>query len=312
MELAKSIAAANARYAKTMASGATVDEAPAKRQRSEDYDFDDAEESRPLSGLLALDKFIKSMRMTIDKSLYIDFASMSKERLDQLQVLGVGSATQKRLSTSTVLVTSASEADVKILTHDYESISSGFLYSYIKLLSESAFPNAMDRVKDRLAWWQWLTDFFGQNKAATVKFIHAFMLKHHAAPFWMPVTEERCSMLAIQARDTCPVHTPSTIHDSGSSRNREKKNSRDKKQSPSRVFPGPGTLTIHGGVTFTASQTAKLVQWRSRFAGYCQSRMTKEYSCSREKRGMACKWKHECAWCHSPTCKATCAQAEKL
>ena len=163
VELAKAIAAANARFNKTMARSVAEDEAPAKRQKSEDFSFDDADESRPLSGLLALDKFMKSMRMTIDKSLYIDFASMSKERLDQLQVLGVGSATSKRLSTSTVLVTSASEADVKILTHDYEAISSGFLYSYIKLSSESAFPNAMDRVKDRLAWWQWLTDFFGQN-----------------------------------------------------------------------------------------------------------------------------------------------------
>jgi hypothetical protein len=54
------------------------------------------------------------------------------------------------------------------------------------------------------------------------------------------------------------------------------------------------------------------VQWRSRFPGYCQSRMTKEYSCVREKKNMACKYKHECVWCHSPSCKATCAQAEKL
>jgi hypothetical protein len=247
--------------------------------------------------------------MTIENSLYIDFASMSKDRLDQLQVLGVASSSSRRLSSSTVLVTSATGADIKTLTFDYEAISSGFLYSYINLLSESSFPDAMTRVKDRLAWWQWLTDFFGHNKPATVKFIHAFMLKHHKAPFWMPVTEERCSMLAIQARDTCPMPLLTLANHSGTSRDKLPKN---RSKSPAKVFPGPGTLTVNGGSTFTASQTAKLVQWRARFAGYCQSRMTNAYTCSREKRGKPCKYKHECVWCHSAACKAECAQAEKF
>ena len=277
---------------------------------------EDEDEEPPPSGLLALEKFMRATRLTIENSRYIDFASMSKDRLDQLQVLGVGSASSKRLSSSTVLVTSASEADIKILTFDYEAIASGFLFTYINLLSEASFPDAMARVKDRLAWWQWLTGFFGSNKPAAVKFIHSFMLKHHMAPFWVPVTEERCSMLAIQARDTCPLPEKGgangTSQQHQNSGNLNKSAPRSTKNSPAKVFPGPGTLTIHGGVTFTASQTAKLVQWRSRFPGYCQSRMTKEYTCSREKRGMSCKYKHECAWCHSPSCKAACAQAEKL
>jgi hypothetical protein len=309
----KSIDDATAHYQRIVKFGTSEEELPAKRQRRAPSTWDDDEDASPApTGALAIDKFMKTMRLNIERSHYIDFASMSKERLDQLQVLGVGSSTSKRLNSSTVMVTSASEADIKTLTHDHEAISSGFLYSYIKLLSESSFDDAMDRVKDRLAWWQWLTDFFGQNRPAKVKFIHAFMLKHHAAPFWMPVTEERCSMLAIQARDNCPPSMSPPFHDSGNSRQKEKKNPRDKRQSSARVFPGPGTLTIPGGVTFSASQTAKLVQWRARFPGYCQSRMTKEYTCSREKRGMACKFKHDCAWCHSPTCKAACAQAEKL
>ena len=305
----KAIELADAAYARQIADDDDIPVTYNKRQRT--TGFDD-EEPQPISGLLALDKFLKSMRMSIENSLYIDFASMSKDRLDQLQVLGVASASSKRLSSSTVLVTSATGADIQTLTYDFEAISSGFLYSYINLLSESSFPDAMARVKDRLAWWQWLTDFFGQNKPAIVKFIHAFMLKHHKAPFWVPVTEERCSMLAIQARDTCPMPlAPPTFHSgpTGSSRD---KSSRGKSKTPTKVYPGPGTLTVNGGVTFTASQTAKLVQWRSRFAGFCQSRMTKDYTCSREKRGKPCKYKHECVWCHSASCTATCAQAEKF
>jgi hypothetical protein len=137
------------------------------------------------------------------------------------------------------------------------------------------------------------------------------MLKHHKAPFWLPVTEERCCMLAIQARDTCPPMMSPAVHNRGSSQQKDRGNLRGSKQPP-KSFSGAGSPPGSSGTTFTASQMAKLVQWRSRFAGYCQSRMTKDYTCSREKRGMACKWKHECAWCHSPTCKAACSQAEKL
>ena len=273
-----------------------------KRARDENSDDDD-HEARPQSGLLAHEKFLKTMRMTIDRSEYINFASMSKERMDQLHVLGVGSANSKRLSSSTVLLTSASEADVKIATYDFEAITSGFLYTYITLLSESAFDNAMDRVKDRLAWWQWLTGFFNDNKAAAVKFIHWFMLAHHSEEFWLPVTKTQCVLLAIKAKDECllPISRTSPQIKSPKTAPRVAK-----------VRPGAGTLTINGGTTFTPSQTAKLVQWRGRFAGFCASRMAKEYTCAKEKRGLPCKFKHECVWCHSASCKAACAQAEKL
>ena len=307
----RAIDQADADFAKLMAEAEEPTAAPSKRQRTDEFDDDD---HHPISGLLALDKFMKSMRNSIENSLYIDFASMSKDRLDQLQVLGVGSSSSKRLTSSTVLVTSATGADIKTFTYDFEAISSGFLYSYINLLSEASFPDAMARVKDRLAWWQWLTDFFGQNKPAIVKFIHAFMLKHHKAPFWMPVTEERCSMLAIQARDTCPMpFSPPSFHSGqGQPGARDKSSRGTRSKGPAKVFPGPGTVTVSGGITFTASQTAKLAQWRTRFAGFCQSRMTKDYTCNREKRGLSCKYKHECVWCHSASCKASCAQAEKF
>ena len=281
-----------------------------KRKRPRDEEpADDEELGHPNSGLLAHEKFMKTMRATIERSEYINFASMSKDRLDQLHVLGIGSANSKRLSSSTVLLTSATDADVKIATYDFEAITSGFLYTYITLLSESCFTNAMARVKDRLAWWQWLTGFFTDNKPAAVKFIHWFMLAHHSEEFWLPITKTQCVLLAIKAKDECQLVLPSANSRSGLSQQTKtsKMDSRGKK-----VRPGPGTLTVNGGVTFSPSQTAKLVQWRSRFPGFCASRMTKEYTCSKEKRGLPCKFKHECAWCHSISCKATCAQAEKL
>ena len=273
-----------------------------KRPREEPFD----EDEQPASGLLALDKFLKIMRANIDLSRYIDFASMSKDRLDALKILGVNAASSKRLSSSTLLVTSATEADIKTRTMDFEAISSGFLFCYINLLSESIFSDAIERVKDRLAWWQWLIGFFGANKPAAVSFIQSFMMKHHESPFWMPVTEERCSMMAIEAKDKCPLSVIATIQ--GSSQQRSAKST----QPPAKTKPGRGTLTVHGGLTFTATQTAKLALWRSRFPGYCQSRLTSQYTCSHEKRGLPCKYKHECAWCHLATCKATCSLAEKF
>jgi hypothetical protein len=280
-----------------------------KRPRDENNSEDDEHDQRPQSGTLAFDKFMRAMRLTIERSDYINFASMSKDRLDQLHVLGVGSANSKRLSSSTVLVTSASEADVKIATYDYEAISSGFLYTYITLLSESSFINATTRVKDRLAWWQWLTSFFADNKPAAVKFIHWFMLDHHSEELWLPVTKTQCVLLAIKAKEECPLHTHSS-----SSRSGPPLQSKSTKPSgrAAKVRPGPGTLTVNGGTTFTPSQTAKLVQWRSRFPGSCASRMTNSYTCSKEKRGLPCKFKHVCVWCSSASCKAACTQAEKL
>jgi hypothetical protein len=293
-----------------LAGTATTDKNADKRKRPRDEEpADDEELGHTHSGLLAHEKFMKTMRATIERSEYINFASMSKDRLDQLHVLGIGSANSKRLSSSTVLLTSATEADVKIATYDFEAITSGFLYTYITLLSESCFANAMARVKDRLAWWQWLTGFFTDNKPAAVKFIHWFMLAHHSEEFWLPVTQTQCVLLAIKAKEECQLVLPSANSRSGLSQNNKtsKMDSRVKK-----VRPGPGTLTINGGTTFSPSQTAKLVQWRGRFPGFCASRLTKEYTCSKEKRGLSCKFKHECAWCHSASCKAACAQAEKL
>jgi len=247
----------------------------------DDYDPDTA----PPSGLLAHEKFMKTMRLSIERSDYINFASMSKDRLDQLHVLGVGSASTKRLSSSTVLLTSASESDVKIATFDFDAITSGFLYTYITLLSESKFENAMARVKDRLAWWQWLTNFFADNKPAAVKFIHWFMLAHHSEEFWLPVSKTQCVLLAIKAKEDCQPHLQLP---SGNSRAGTSAQSKTPSKGAARVRTGPGTLTVPGGLTFSASQTAKLVQWRSRFPGSCASRMTKEYTCSKEKRGLPC------------------------
>jgi hypothetical protein len=112
-EYDRALAAATAAYRQAVPADAKDDEeAPEplpKRPRRPTKFFDDDDEEPPSTGLLALDKFMKSIRLTIERSLYIDFASISKERLDQLQVLGVGSASSKRLNASTIMVTSASE-----------------------------------------------------------------------------------------------------------------------------------------------------------------------------------------------------------
>ena len=93
-------------------------------------------------------------------------------------------------------------------------------------------------------------------------------------------------MLAIQARDTCPMPFPPPSFHSGQGQPgaRDKSSRGTRSKGPAKVFPGPGTVTVSGGITFTASQTAKLAQWRTRFAGFCQSRMTKDYTCNRETR----------------------------
>jgi hypothetical protein len=271
-----------------------------KRARADEDDVD-----HNSSGLLAHEKFMRSTRLMIERSEYINFASMSKERLDKLHVLGVANASSKRLSTSTILVTTATEADVKVATFDFEAIASGFLFTYITLLSESSFVNANERVRDRLMWWQWLTGFFADNKPAAVKFIHWFMLEHHAEPFWLPVTKTQCVLLAIKAKDECQPISARTGASAPSKALKTGMNAANAR-STSRAPTGLGTPQL------TPSQTAKLVQWRTRFPGSCASRMAKEYTCAKEKRGLPCKFKHECVWCHSTSCKAACAQAEKL
>ena len=248
-------------------------------------------------------KFLARMRVVVAKGLYIDFASLAPERMDQLKMLGANAKTSKRLTASTVLLTSASEADVKTLSNDFTAIAAGFLNGYIVLVSESPFRDAIARMKDRLAWWQWLTSFFGENKAAAVKFITRFVVLHSAKAYWLPVAENQCTLMVMKALSDCapaPSSSKKNVVDNGSAK------------STHRGGGAPTKRAQKDRVVFTAPQLAKLEKWRERFPNVCCSRMSKDFVCRYEKKGATCRWKHVCVWCSSATCKASCAQAEKF
>jgi hypothetical protein len=277
-----------------------------KKRRLEDESADDGSDDEHGDGpgyQHAHFKFLARMRVVVAKGLYIDFASLAPERMDQLKMLGANAKTSKRLTASTVLLTSASESDVKTLSNDFTAIAAGFLNGYIVLVSESPFPDAIKRMKDRLGWWQWLTSFFGDNKAAAVKFITRFVVAHSAEPYWLPVAENQCTLMVMKAISDCapaPSSSKRTVIDNGSTK------------STHRGGGAPTKRAHNPPVVFTAHQLAKLEKWRERFPNVCCSRMSKDFVCRFEKRGVTCRWKHVCVWCSSATCKASCAQAEKF
>ena len=277
-----------------------------KKRRLEDERADDGSDDELSDGpghQHAHSKFLARMRVVVAKGLYIDFASLAPDRMDQLKMLGANAKTSKRLTASTVLLTSASEADVKTLSNDFTAIAAGFLNGYIVLVSESPFRDAIARMKDRLGWWQWLTSFFGDNKAAAVKFITRFVVSHSAEPYWLPVAENQCTLMVMKALSDCapaPSSSKKNVIDNGSAK------------STHRGGGAPTKRAHKPPVVFTSQQLAKLEKWRERFPNVCCSRMCKDFVCRFEKRGATCRWKHVCVWCSSATCKASCAQAEKF
>jgi hypothetical protein len=251
-------------------------------------------------------RFISKMRALVAGGLYIDFAMLAPDRIDKIKMLGTGPKQKQRLSASTVLLTSLSEADVKTHSNDFAAISAGFLNGYIGLVSESPFEDAIERMKDRLGWWHWLTTFFGENHAAAVLFITRFVVKYSAEAFWLPVAETQCTLLVMKAlQDSGGSLEPAprkSVHNNARTNNPKTKPARSSVKS----------LAAKRGTAYSAAQLTKLAQWRARFPNVCGSRLHKDYICKSERNNTACRFSHVCAWCSSASCKATCAQAESL
>jgi hypothetical protein len=259
-------------------------------------------ESEPDRGICALDNFLNVFKRKIDRAEYIDFASISTSRLAELKMLNASSAKTSRIAAGLVVCTSLTEADVKILSEDLAEILYGFFYHYLGLISESRLDSPIKVLLDRISWWQWIATNFVGNPAANVLFIKKFMVEHHKEVFWTPIVKQCHSMVTL-CKEKCGPHmaarptqaakpatkTPSTAGGKGSS---------GKKSATTQVY--------------TTAQQAKLVLWKARFQGICLSRVVRGRGCYKESKGTACSFTHNCAWCGSATCKATCAHAEQL
>jgi hypothetical protein len=193
-----------------------------------------------------------------------------------------------------------SEADVLILSDDFTQITDGFLFHYLKVVSESNLHDPLATIIDRLGWWQWMCQVFGTNFAAQVKFIKNFLVEHHCEPFWTPLVKLETN-LVILCKEQAPLPVSQKVA----------------KKDPSGKPSGKGGAKTGNGnrpprVVLSASQLKKIESWKTRFPNVCTSRMVRGRLCGKEKHGGVCKFLHTCAWCGSANCKAECAQAETL
>lgn len=267
---------------------------PSKRKhKPEGGDVDSADQ-----GMHALDLFLSATKRKVELSEYIDFASMAASRLKEIKMLNCASSKSSKLSVGLVLRHSLSEADVTILTDDFSQISDGFLYHYLKVVSESNLDDPLATVMDRLSWWQWMCQVFGKNFAAQVKFIKNFLLEHHSEPFWTPLVKLETN-LVILCKEQAPL--PSSLSSA-------KKESSSKPSGKGKGKGGKGNQRV----VLTAAQLKKIDSWKARFPKTCVSRMVRGRECGRERSGGVCSFAHTCAWCGSASCKADCSQAELL
>ena len=269
---------------------------PSKRKHKPDADDADLDNQ----GTHALLLFLSATKRKVELGDYIDFASMSASRMKEIKMLNCASSKSSRLSAGLVLRHSLSEADVTILTDDFSQISDGFLYHYLKVVSESNLDNPLATVIDRLSWWQWMGRVFGKNFAAQVKFIKNFLLEHHSEPFWTPLVKLETN-LVILCKEQAPLPGPT---------NAAKKDSSSKPAGKGKGKGGKGNNQSR--VVVSAAQQKKIDSWKVRFPRTCVSRMVRGRECGREKSGGVCAFTHNCAWCGSASCKADCSQAELL
>jgi hypothetical protein len=283
----------------SVSSSSSVCSVPAKRKRGDqDHDAKDDQDI----GLHALDLFLISARRRVDEAKYIDFASLSSDRLRAIKMLNSTSVKESRISTGLVLKSSLSEADVVTLSDDLPQIFDGFFFHYIKLISESRLPTPMATILDRLSWWKWVADNFKGNAAAQVMFIKSFVVDHHSAPLWEPLVKQETT-LVLHCKEQCPLWA----------RPAPKASSNPKPpQYPKPKATGKGGKGQTKFAPLTTAQQAKFDAWRLRFPGVCQSRVVRGRTCSRQGKGQTCKYSHNCAWCGSATCEANCSQAELL
>ena len=269
---------------------------PSKKRRERRNSGSDSDSEQ---GVSALECFMKTMKDKIERRQYIDFASLSTTRLHEIKMLNSSSSKTTRIQANLSFRQFLSEADVKTLSEDLEAIFDGFLYHYLKMVSESHLPTPVKVVFDRIQWWQWVSSNFTGNPAAQVMYIKHFMVEHHMEEFWEPIAKNSYTLVA-KCRDafSTPLFSaprpPKTPHSS--------------RATP----PGGPSLGGKGGrkSDYTAAQLVKLASFKSRFPDICLSRVIKGRNCPNEKRHTSCKYKHVCAWCASTSCRATCNLAE--
>ena len=268
---------------------------PGKR-KSEEED----ESHHDDQGTHALDIFLTTTKRKVECAEYIDFASMSASRLKEIKMLNCTSSKSSKIAAGLVLRHSLSEADVLILSDDFTQITDGFLFHYLKVVSESNLPDPLATIIDRLGWWQWMCHVFGTNFAAQVKFIKNFLVEHHGEPFWTPLVKLETNLVIL-----CKEQAPLPV-----SQKMVKKNHSGKAAGKGGGKTGNGNRPPR--VVLSASQLKKIESWKTRFPNVCTSRMIRGRICGKEKTGGICKYLHTCAWCGSANCKADCAQAETL
>jgi hypothetical protein len=242
----------------------------------------------------------------VDEGCYIDFATLSSERINKIKVLGSVPKKRQVITAGLIFSQALSEEDVEVLSDDLSEIRDGFFGLYLLLIGDSSLPKPKETTFDRIKWWSWLETNFRQNPAALVLFVHKFVLEHHKEPFWHPLLKSEATLVAECKATT--VRTPRAGAVAPQAKTRPAKQSKQVKQ---KVAPG-SLATSNSRVIYTAAQTAKLATWKAKFPNVCLSRMVKGKNCYKEQHNDTCKFSHVCAWCASPSCKAMCSQAELL
>ena len=273
---------------------------PNKRKAEEDEQSASSRSEREDKGTHALNLFLTATKRKVELAEYIDFASMSESRIKEIKMLNCTTSKSSKLAVGIVLRHSLSESDVAILTDDFSQIADGFLYHYLKVVSESNLEDPLATIMDRLSWWQWMCRVFGKNFAAQVKFIKNFMVEHHDQPFWTPLVKLETNLVIL-----CKEQAPLLI-----STKTAKKESSGKPTPTTKAGKKQGNQKARA--VLTAAQLKKIEDWKLRFPNTCMSRMVRGRNCFKENNGGVCRFSHSCAWCGSASCKADCSQAEVL
>jgi hypothetical protein len=215
----------------------------------------------------------------------------------EIKMLNSSASKTTKIATGLLFKQVLSEADVASFSEDLSQIRDGFFYQYLKLISESPIEQPMATIIDRILWWQWLEKTFKGNAAAHVKFIKTFFLEHHDAPFWAPLVKHESDMV-MQIKSEFLVAPGPRLP--------------TPRPQPKPTPLGKGGSKQPAVQRYTAAQQTKLALWKKRFPATCLSRVVRGKPCRPEQLNTQCKYDHSCAWCGSPSCKATCAQAELI
>ena len=282
-----------------------VSERSPKRKKKKSKQPSSDSDSDHDTGLNALDTFMKALKRKIELAEYIDFALMSTSRLAEIKMLNASSHKKTRLQAGVIFHHSLSESDVQLFSGDLGQIFDGFLFTYLRLISESHLPLPMKTIFDRISWWQWVSSMFVGNPAANVLFIKKFMIEHHAAEWWNPAARN-CHSLVVQCKEACAPATPAGLRPPATPRP-------PKAATGSSAIAGTATKRAATAlVPYTDAQRQKISAWQIRFPAVCLSRVVRGRNCPKEKQGQVCRFTHICAWCNSASCKAMCSAAELL